>query len=778
MKFSRLIASTVSIAALALASPALAQDSTDEDGAKDSAVQRVLGRVTVTATKKANVEDVQSVPVSVTAYNSDTLEALKVRDLESLSYSSPNVSLDDVGTSRGSANFAIRGLGVNSSIPSIDPAVGVFVDGVYIGVISGVVMDLFDLESVEVLRGPQGLLFGRNTTGGAVLINTGNPTDEFQAKARVAVEGPVDSDRGGLNTYVQGTISGPLVEGKLNGKLGAYFNNDEGYFKNLYNGENQGAADTFMIRGALEWLASENVTVLGKIEYSDADGDGPATQNRGLFSRDGFDFSINDKGFAKAETIFGSLRTDIDIDFGNGTITNIIGYRDLDSTTASDIDSTPLTLFHSGSEFTQEQFSNELRYAGTFGNYDLTTGLFFFEQELAYTEIRSIPPSSPLGFYGGGSQDHKVLGAFAQVDYNFTDKFTGIFGIRWSKEDKDASITYIRPRPECSVVNGTCPTTGTNPFIPGEPNGFSDDNSWTNWTPKLGFQYFYNDNTQFFGNYTKGFRSGGYNFRITDFNVFSNIVASTGDFGFDEEEVDSYELGVKFETNDRKGLINAAVFYTEIADMQREINSSSPTAGIVQNIVNTADAEILGFEVEGRYAFTNNFLMTANIGVIDAEYTDVKLDISGDLVLDGKDLALSIPRVPELTYGFGFIHDLDLGDKGTVVTTVNYQYKDEFAYTDSNFGWIQDYNALAANVTWNTPYEGLSLSFYGDNLLDEVTAGNDTQIPFGGSLSPAVPGSSNLSSGVNTPFGAYPAAGTLSPLKKGRVLGIELTYTY
>merc|ERR1711916_187450 len=121
----------------------------------------------------------------------------------------------------------------------------------------------------------------------------------------------------------------------------------------------------------------------------------------------------------------------------------------------------------------------ELRYAGTFGNFDVTTGLFYFDQELKYTEIRNIPPSTPLGIYGGGKQDHKVMGVFGQVDYNFTEDFVGIFGLRWSKEEKDAAITYLRPRPECSVVEGTCPTSGNNPYIPTEENGFSDGDSWT-----------------------------------------------------------------------------------------------------------------------------------------------------------------------------------------------------------------------------------------------------------------------------------------------------------
>ncbi len=780
MRYRNLVTSSIYATVCALSFSAAAQtDDVDvqpeTSEARESAVSRVLNKVTVSATKKSDVEDVQTVPVSVTAFNEDTLDALKVRDLESLSYSSPNVSLDDVGTARGTANFAIRGLGVNSSIPSIDPAVGVFVDGVYIGINNGVVMDLFDLESIEVLRGPQGLLFGRNTTGGAVLINTGNPTDEFSAKARIAVEGPVDDDRGGINTYVQGTMSGPLVEDKLNGKVSVYFNGDNGYFKNLYNGENQGEAETYLIRGALEWMPTDRLTMLGKLEYQDADSGGPAAQNGGVYERDTFDFAIDNPGFSEAETTLGSLRTDYDVDFGDGTITNILGYRKLDSYSGTDIDALPVTLFDSLAELSQEQISDELRYAGSFENFDLTTGVYYFNQDVAYTEIRMLLGNS---FYGGGSQEHTVLGAFGQVDYNFTEDFVGIFGLRWSKEDKDADITYIRPRPACSVVDETCPTTGTNPAIPGEPNGFSDDDSWTNWTPRIGFQYFYGNATQFYGNYTKGFRSGGYNFRITNPTAFEALFPPSESRAFDEEEVDSYELGVKYETDDRKGQLNAAVFLTDISDMQREINLSDPESGIVQNILNTADAEILGLELEGRYAITDNFLVTANIGLIDAEYTDAIYDISGDGVVDDEDLSLALPRVPETTYGVGFIYDHDLGDKGTVVARANYQYKDQFAYTDNNFGWIPDYQALSANVTWNTPYTGLALSLYGNNLLDEVTAGNNTQIPFGGDFAGVTPGGENLSNGVNAPFDPYPAAGSFNPLKKGRVVGVELTYEY
>jgi iron complex outermembrane receptor protein len=169
--------------------------------------------------------------MAITAFNAQTLQTLQVRDLQTLTFSAPNVSLDQIGTSRGTANFSIRGLGVNSSIPSIDPTVGVFVDGVYIGVNSGLVFDVFDLGSVEVARGPQGILYGRNTTGGAVLVNTGDPTSDFRGNFRMFYEGPVDSGRGSGNFAAQAVVSGPLIKDKLNFKLAGYVNNDEGQYR-------------------------------------------------------------------------------------------------------------------------------------------------------------------------------------------------------------------------------------------------------------------------------------------------------------------------------------------------------------------------------------------------------------------------------------------------------------------------------------------------------------------------------------------------------------------
>ncbi|GLQ20579.1 TonB-dependent receptor [Algimonas porphyrae] len=769
LNFHAARASTLALlTALAAGQTALAQDRT-------SAIDALTDEIVVTATKKTDAENVQDVPIAVTAFNGGTLEALKVRSLESLTFSAPNVSLDDIGTTRGTANFSIRGLGVNSSIPSIDPTVGVFVDGVYLGLNSGVVFDLFDLDSVEVLRGPQGILFGRNTTGGAVLINTGNPTDEFEYKARVAVESPLDDDRGGINSFIQGTVSGPIIEGRLNGKLGGYFNGDSGYFKNLATGDNHGEAQTYIGRGALEFFASENVTILAKGEYFTSEGDGPSAQNRGLYDRESFDFAVDNEGFYDTTAYTGSIKLDWDVALGDGVITNIFGYRDFSSATDSDIDATSLFLFHSTTELEQDQISNELRYTGTFGRAEVTTGLFYFDQSVAYTEVRDLPPLSPLTFYGGGMQDHTVLGLFGAVDFSVTEQFILNLGLRYSEEDKDAAITYVRPRPMCSVVGGTCPTTGTNPFIPTENNGFTDSDSWSNFSPRLGFQYFPNDNTQFYGSWSRGYRSGGYNFRITAPAAFEAIFPPGSERAFDEEQVDSFELGAKLESDDRRWQLNAAIFETGVQDMQRELNLSDPTAGVLQTIINTADATIRGFEVDGRFRVSDSFLVTANLGVISADYDEVLFDISSDGNVDTADLELALPRVPDATYGFGFIHEADLGNAGALTSRLDFQYRDAFAYTDNNFGWVQAANMLNGNVAWQTPMDGVTLSLYARNLLDEVQVGGDTQLPFGGAVAPLVPGATNRSTGVNVPFGANPAIGTFSPLKKGRLFGLELT---
>ncbi|NRA30447.1 MAG: TonB-dependent receptor, partial [Parvularculaceae bacterium] len=286
--------------------------------------------------------------------------------------------------------------------------------------------------------------------------------------------------------------------------------------------------------------------------------------------------------------------------------------------------------------------------------------------------------------------------------------------------------------------------------------------------PKLAFQWNPSNDMRVYGGWTRAFRSGGYNFRITDPANFIRQVITQTEIATDEEQVDSFEIGTKFDALEGRAQLNAAFFYTDIQDMQREVNLADPGAGVSQLIANTADATIMGLEFEGRYLLTESLLLMGNFGWIDASYDEVRFDISGDGLVNGTDEDLAIPRVPELTYGATLIWDVDLGDQGNISTRVAFQHRDEQAYTDNNFGFIQEADMLEANLTWQTPVDGLSLSIYGENLLDEVQAGGDTQLPFGGPLG----------NGVNEPFDFFPAVGTLSPLKRGRLLGFEATVEF
>ncbi|HEX7719038.1 MAG TPA: TonB-dependent receptor plug domain-containing protein, partial [Woeseiaceae bacterium] len=251
-----------------------------------------LEEIIVTATKRAGGIDVQDAGLAISAYGESQLDAMHIRDLSALGFVAPSVQLEDIGTTRGTANFSIRGIGINSSIPSIDPAVGVFVDGMYLGINGGVVLDIFDLEGVEVLRGPQGLLFGRNVTGGAVLLRTTRPGDELSVNAKVAAET-------GNNQYYSAVVSGPLSD-TAGAKIAVYHNNDDGWHKNLFNGEDHGAAETTLVRAAFDLTPSDRFDMVLRYEYGESEGDGPASQNAGLFRADSFDFSINERGFYDA----------------------------------------------------------------------------------------------------------------------------------------------------------------------------------------------------------------------------------------------------------------------------------------------------------------------------------------------------------------------------------------------------------------------------------------------------------------------------------------------
>ncbi|MEZ0121591.1 MAG: TonB-dependent receptor [Candidatus Reddybacter sp.] len=687
----------------------------------------LMEEVVTQARKKSSAEEVQDVPIAMTAYSGEQLEALQMRNINDLTYSMPNVALDAVGTSKGTANFTIRGLGINSSIPSVDPTVGVFVDGMYYGMSWGVIMDTFDLEGIEVLRGPQGLLFGRNVTGGAVSMRTRRPSHEYAMRAKASVTD--DNDQ----VYAL-SVTGSLIKDVLAGKMAVYYRDDNGYFENKgTNNDNFGESETYLIRPAVTWTPTEDLELMFTYERGELEGDGATSKNLANPALDDFELDLDEEGFNKARWNHIIWETNYDVSFGNGTITNIVAYRDFEQSNLADIDSASITAFNLGGRTEQDQFSNELRFAGTFmdDKLDLTVGTFYFTQNQSYVETRPVQMQT-----FGGNIDHKTWAVFAQGDYQLNDAWILTLGGRYSYEEKEADIAR--------GVAGTFPCT-LKPLHC--TTDFTSDDDWDSFTPKFGLQWYFNENAHAYFTYTKGFRSGGYNLRNT------SLTASPGPY--DQEEQNAFEVGMKSEWMDGRVKFNIALFQNEIEDMQREtvFNIDLPGGGtnIVQEIRNTADATITGVEMDVQALVGENLLLNFSVGYMDGEYDKVSADLNRDGNVDGGDEALDLPRLSPWSWQAGANYDIPMAN-GLLSLRASWNHRNSAYWNDSNVDPLRSADILDAGIAYTTNDGKWTATLFGKNLTDDEVA--------------------------STRFTVAPGALVFAPLNKGRVIGVELQYQY
>ena len=432
----KLTATSAALASAAVVVFSLPNNALAQDGVAGALMEEIV----TTARKRSTAEAVQDVPIAVSAFGAVQLDALFVKKIDDLSYLMPNVQLEAVGTFPGVQNFSIRGQGINSSIPSVDPTVGVFVDGLYMGTTYGVVIDTFDLESIEVLRGPQGLLFGRNVTGGAVVIRNARPNGEFGSRVRV---GFTDDE----HYNVAAAIEGALIEDVLAAKMVFYYDDDEGYFDNInqtYTGPQAGLfpyapaqypGQTFYIepattrtkvgemttklfRPTLVWTPNDTADLTLSIEHGESDGDGAVwtsaqQQREGVLPE--FATTADEIGFSDMEWTQVMFEVNI-AEVGNGTLTNIAGYRRVKADSGTDIDGTYSFLFTAIGFTDQKQWSNELRWSGSFTDrWQSTIGLYFFTQDIGYQEERYIAPFG-LRLALGGDMDADNFGAFGATN--------------------------------------------------------------------------------------------------------------------------------------------------------------------------------------------------------------------------------------------------------------------------------------------------------------------------------------------------------------------------
>lgn len=735
------VAKTTLIASAGIVVFTLPQSASAQSGSAGALLEEIV----TTARKRSEAEAVQDVPIAVTAYGAEQLDALFVKKLDDLSYLMPNVQLEAVGTFPGVQNFSIRGQGINSSIPSVDPTVGVFVDGIYMGTTFGVVIDTFDLESVEVLRGPQGLLFGRNVTGGAVVLRNARPNGESAARVRAGI---TDEEQYNLAMSLEGS----MIDDTLAGKIVLYYDDDQGYFDNTnqtFTGpqvgpfpiapapyptqgfyvndargdEKVGKMTTKLVRPSLVWTPGDIVEVTLITEHGESKGDGAVwsnvTQQRAGTLPE-FLTSSDEVGFTDLRWTQVMLETNID-DVGVGELTNIAGYRRVVADSATDVDGTYFPLFAVPGSTQSMQWSNELRWSGTVSDYwDITAGVYYFTQDINYREGRYIQAALTRAL--GGDMDARNVGAFWNNDFNIIDGFTMSVGLRYTDERKTAQIISGVGGGCADVVNFNCNFVG----LSGE---------WSNVTPKVGFQWQIGDSAQVYSFWSKGFRSGGFNFR----NAKPNVIPPGPT---DEEENITVELGVKTDFYDGRMRLNAAIFHNEIEGMQRELNIGDPDVVVLQGTINAGDVTIKGIEIDFVGLLTDNFSVNASYGYQDGKYTTVNPAFAAFL---GPDL----PRLAPSNYSVGISWDMPLSNSGLINFASNYSFREEHPYNDSNSEIYDDQKRLSAAINWFLPNDSWQFSLYGKNLTDEANWGNLTSIS-----------------------GIY----TAGPMQKGRTFGLEVNY--
>ena len=720
MKLSRLTLCIVPALSGYLAPLALAQSSS-----------AALEEVVVTASRRA--ESAQDVAVALTALSSQSLEDANVVDISDIGFLAPNVQLQPVSTFPGFATFTMRGIGTGAnSIRTLDPTVNVMIDGMVVATQIAGQLDAFDYETVEVLRGPQGIFFGRNSIAGAIQMRTGKPSEEFGGRVKAGV---------GSQSLVQleGVIEGAMSS-TLRGKVAVQYRSFDGYFEDNNGGtfipapnnplgtepgtatQKQNEQDSIFIKPTITWQPSDNfdLTVYG--QYFEDDGGSGSTQAyvepsaapSTMFRLYGYtpptdQFEVNHDLVGKSDTEIEQLVVEANWSVGNGVLTSVTGWRDLTFSSSSDIDGTPFLLIHfPDNEEAASQFSQEIRYAADISDrLDFIIGGFYLDAEQGVIERREFS-----GLTAGRdhfdfnyiqsdwTQDVKSTALFGNIRWGFTDTLTLNAGIRYSREEKDLNITLLTP---CSGPGFSgCSTDKTDL---GE--------EWSNTSPRVALEYRPNDELMFWGSWTRGFRSGNYNARAPS-------IAAVGPA--DPEQADQIEIGMKGDFADGRLRANITGFFTVYDEIQRTTNGEDALGNPLQLLRNAAEAEIPGIEAELTWLPTDRLMLMAGIGWIDPEFkefTGLNLGAPTDQENEALAKELEFERVPDFEYTLTGEYRVPMSDRGDLIFRGQYAWRDGF-YTDvtnNELRTIDDYGILDASVRFEN--DKWRVSLWGRNLTEE-----------------------------------------------------------
>lgn len=688
MKLIQKLTVGASVACLQLAAGTYAH-AQDQD--QDQADGLVLNSVTVTATKRE--ASVQDIAASVTAFGEETIALTEITNNRDLQTSVPGLV---AGYFNGSSQLTLRGIGSSSSTGIDDPAVAQHIDGVYQPRTQAIALAVTDLERIEVLKGPQGTLYGRNSTGGAINYVTKKPTEEFEGSVSLTA-----GNFGRLGTNI--VLSGPLSD-TVSARGNLYFNERDGYLEVIDGG---GGPDNFEEntlggRVALRFTPSENLTIdlnASSIENETVTGAqilaivDPVLSGfllPGTFTLEPNEIvsDANADGEVKQDSFSATVAWDIN---ENWSFKSITGYSDNSySILDYDVDYSSSPFFQAaGSSFNDSNsLSQEFNLNYNSGGIDFVAGAFYLEDE--FEQTLSFPA---FGVLSGFAQDSEAWAVFADVAVDVTDRLTVLGGIRYNEEEKDI--------------------TQTSSFVPVPGMGSA---SWSATNPKFGFQYEIADNSMVYGTWQQGFKAGGFD--------PAGFVSE-----FNPEEIDAIEVGLKTSLFGGAGLLNIAVFDYDYTDLQVQ-----QLVGVVTVIDNAGSADVRGADVEFQYAFNENFRVDLSGSFLDTEVNDLVVNDPFDPMLAETDVSgSSLRRAPEFSGTFGLNYDVDFAGGSVLQLRGEVYHSDDVRYRFFDmepFAFQDSYTTgnLYANYTFGG-FEGLSLRTFVKNVSDEEVL--QGVIPFG-----------------------------------------------
>jgi iron complex outermembrane recepter protein len=671
-----------------------------------------LEEVLVTAQKR--VQSLQEVPVSISVMDERFLEASRLEYSSDITLYTPNLSAD-VNNKQTFNTFYIRGIGATDNGMSSNPAVGFLVDGIFANASIGNVMSILDIEQIDVIRGPQGTMFGRNTIGGVINVVTKKPQDEFSAKIEAGVG---NYSRRELNA----TATGPLLPGLLSGYLGAAYSETDGFVENEFPGRRDAEeSENEVGRGALRWTPTDIFEVLLAADYGKTEGSNYGSQVDGTTVTGYTDTSDDirkgaydpDNGL---ESIMWGTSATLIWQLDAGEIKWLSGYRDSDARLDNvDQDGTPDSVFHQWLKSEETSFSSEVQFAFDLGERSSwVIGAYYLDFEGSfdttfniYGYLRPIlPPGSIPVSRLAAEADSDTWSVFANMDFDLTDRLSLALGGRYSDTNKEYSVfQQLEFGPNDYVgdvaydnIPDTVFVQPLSPVIPAE-------DEWSRFNPRLALTFQQSDSLMLYASAAQGHRDGGFT---------PGPLTAEDAVPYDMEILTAYEIGFKSTVLDGSTRFNAAVFFYDYDDIQVEEAIFGADQGIVSRVSNAGEAEAYGLEAELLMNVTSKLHLMANLGLLHSEYTQGTVDNNP---AKGNRFA----RAPEVTWSFIPEYTLAAFNAGDIVLRGEWLYRSSEYQTVKNSSTHKSMSRhlINASVNFSSSDQHWQISLWGKNLTDE-----------------------------------------------------------